>query len=279
MRRSATGVFCVATQQIDLRLLGLRTPTALAVKKMAVSLKKQGQLTPVILCEDAPRPILVDGFKRLQAAQSLGLDTLQATCLSADPIQAKALMYLINRAGSFSMIQEAMLARELVDTDGLSQTQAARLLERHKSWVSRRLLMIRRLAPEILEDLKLQLLPPGCAAALARVAPCNQADFSAAIQAHRLSAKELRQLIALWCKAPDPGVKQFLLQAPREALQVIKEQQGGAQETLRGIFKLLASLQRQCPGRQHRESLQQIQSALITIEHTLSKESTNESFD
>jgi len=162
---------------------------------MAASLKARGQLTPIIITEKVP--VVVDGFKRIQAARDLGMDSLKATCLSADPIRAKAMMYLMNRSGSFSMIQEGLLVRELVDTHGISQTDAAAMLERHKSWVNRRLLMIRRLAPEIIEDLKLELLPPGSAPTLARLQPCNQPEFSMAIQTHRLSAKQVSHLSLL----------------------------------------------------------------------------------
>lgn len=78
--------------------------------------------------------------------------------------------------------------------------------------------MIRRLAPEIIEDLKLELIPPGSGPTLARLPPCNQSDFSAAIQIHQLSAKEIRNLADLWCKANDQGTKHFLLKSPEEAL-------------------------------------------------------------
>jgi ParB-like chromosome segregation protein Spo0J len=199
MMNNHLGIFSIPTDQIDLRLLALRTPTTPAVEKMAASLKRRGQLTPIIIAEDGKYPMLVDGFKRHEAARALGLDSLKGTSVTADPTQAKAMMYLMNRAGSFSMIQEAMLVRELVDTDGLTQTETARSLDRHKSWVNRRLLMIRHLAPEIIEDLSLELLPPGSAPSLARLPRCNQADFSAAIQIHRLSAKQIRNLIDLWC--------------------------------------------------------------------------------
>jgi len=167
--RKRTGIFSISTDQIDLRLLALRMPTPTAVEQMATSLRKRGQLTPIIITEDGKHAVLVDGFKRHEAAQILGIDYLKATSLTADPTQAKGMMYLMNRAGAFSMIQEAMLVRELVDTDGLTQTETARLLDRHKSWVSRRLLMIRHLAPGIIEDLKLELLPPGSAPTLARL--------------------------------------------------------------------------------------------------------------
>lgn len=242
------GIFSISTDQIDLRLLPLRTPSALSVERMAASLKKRGQLTPIIIAQDGKYSMLIDGFKRHEAAQVLGLDSLKATSLTANPTQAKAMMYLMNRAGSFSMIQEAMLVRELIDTDGLTQTEAAGLLERHKSWANRRLLMIRRLAPEIIEDLKLELLPPGSGPTLARLPPCNQSDFSATIQIHQLSAKEIRNLADLWCKANDQGIKQFLLKSPEEALDIIKEEKTGLitpQKVVERIWKLIATLENQ----------------------------------
>ncbi|MCP4625430.1 MAG: hypothetical protein GY850_18210 [bacterium] len=119
---------------------------------------------------------------------------------------------------------QSHLVRELVDSDGLTQSEVAKLLDHHKSWVSRRLLMIRHLAPPIIEDLKLALLLPGSAPALARLPSCNQSDFATAIQMHRLSVKQIRDLIQLWFKAADSQTKQFLLKSPIEALNIIQEE-------------------------------------------------------
>lgn len=281
MMKNRTGIFSISIDQIDLRLLSLHTPAAAAVERMAASLRNRGQLTPIIIAEDGKHPILVDGFKRYEAAHLLGLDSLKAASLTADSTQAKAMMYLMNRAGAFSMIQEAMLVRELVDTDGLTQTETAKLLDRHKSWVSRRLLMIRHLAPEIIADLNLELLPPGSGPALARLPPCNQADVSATLQIHRLSAKEIRILIDLWCKAGDPATQQFLLKSPKEALNVIK-QDTTPQKTLKSLWRLIATFESQLkaqmedPSRETmaslKESIQQVKVGLTAIQRHVSKE-------
>lgn len=281
--RKRTGIFSISTDQIDLRLLVLRTPTTSAVERMAASIKKRGQLTPIIIADDGNFPMLVDGFKRHEAAQGLGLDSLKATCLTADPPQAKAMMYLMNRPGGFSMIQEAMLVRELIETDGLAQIETARLLDHHKSWVSRRLLMIRNLRPEIIEDLKLELIPPGSGPTLARVPQCNQADFSATIQMHRLSAKEIRKLVDLWCKAKDPVKKQFLIKSPNEALAIIKQEQAGLttpQKLLLRMGKLIADFEKQLEGKTDKpnsesvaglkESVYQVKSGLNAIQQYMS---------
>ena len=148
----------IAMDQMDLRFLQLRSPTALAIRNMAHSMEKRGQLTPVVLVGEEKPYILIDGFKRYWAAQSLGLESLKAILIDVDLTKAKSMMYLMNRTVRLSFIQEAMLIRELVDQDGLKQTEVAELLDHHKSWVNRRLMIIRRLAPEILEDLRMELL-------------------------------------------------------------------------------------------------------------------------
>ena len=51
---------------------------------MAGSLRRYGQLTPVVVCLRDETPEVLDGFKRLAAARALGLKTLSARLLEAD---------------------------------------------------------------------------------------------------------------------------------------------------------------------------------------------------
>jgi ParB-like chromosome segregation protein Spo0J len=262
---------------MDLRFLQLRSPTALAVRNMADSLKRRGQLTPVVLAGEEKPYILIDGFKRYVAAQNLGLESLEASLIKVDLTQAKIMIYLINRREGLSWIQEALLVRELVDRDGLKQTEAARLLDHHKSWVNRRLMIIRRLAPEIMEDLCLELLPPGSAVSLARVAQRNQGDFSSAIQRHRLNLKEINVLIDLWCKAKGEAEKQFLLHFPKQALSFVKKEQAGLR-ALQNILQILSIFKNQLPSQDTdsiihlRNCLSRIKSEIYAILSTMEKQ-------
>jgi len=151
------------------------------------------------------------------------------------------------------MIEEAHLTRELVEVDGLKQVEVASLLDHHKSWVHRRLDLIRSLAPEILEDLKLNLIPPGSASSLARLPKHNQPDWSMAIQTHRLLSREVAELVDLWCKAADPAQKKYLRDFPRQALHVLKE--AGLHESLdKGLRTLIAfavRLRQDCQNGSH----------------------------
>jgi len=219
----------VKPSEVDLRFKKFRTLPEAAMKAMVKSLEKQGQLTPIVVSSDGDYWVLIDGFKRQRAAEVLGLSHLTATLMSCQGALMKAHMYLLNKGSGFTMIEEGMLIRDLVETEGLQQVEVAVMLERHKSWVSRRLDMIRRLSSQMLEDLKLGLIPPGSAQALARLSQCNQADVSCAIQTHKLQAKESKLLIDLWCKTKDEEGKDFLLKFPRKALEVVMNKENKAE--------------------------------------------------
>jgi ParB-like chromosome segregation protein Spo0J len=250
--------FSLPLDQIDMRLLPLRRPPQVAVGRMAAALKKQGQLTPIIVADK----MLVDGFKRCAASQVLGRDRLEAMTIDADHVRAKAMTLLLNPGRSRSLIQEALLVKELVEVDGLRQADVATLLDRHKSWVSRRLLFINSLGPEIIKDIQLELLPPGSGVHLARLHACNQPDFSAAIQSHRLNVGEVRTLVDLWSKAKDQELRKYLLRDPRQALAVHQEQQS-VQKALSRLWKMFASLEEKLV---HQE---QCRSALELVKNSL----------
>lgn len=207
--------------QLDLSLSVFRPVHVAARKKMTDSLIKYGQLTPVTVVEREHRMILVDGFKRHRSAKYIKMERLDAVVLSKSSSEAKALIYLLNMQAGFSMIAEATLIRDLIEVEGLNQVETAVLLERHKSWVCRRLQMIRNLSSQIVDDIKVNLIPPGVGPSLARLPRDNQADFSMTIQKHGLKYGEVNRLVDLWYKTKDPGVRQHLLDSPRQALEVV----------------------------------------------------------
>ena len=231
--------------QLDLHLSSLRSIHASAVDKMTASMAKYGQLTPVTVVADKDRMVLVDGFKRHRSAVQLGMKKLSVIVLQKSSSEAKALIYLLNRPASFSIINEANLVRDLVEVEGLNQVETATLLERHKSWVSRRLAMIRDLAPEVVEDIRLAMVPAGVGSSLARLPRDNQADFCAAIQQHGLTSGEVKQLVDLWCKAGEPGIQKCLLTSPRQSLQIVKERHNDLVLLVQTILNKLATLVRQ----------------------------------
>ena len=187
---------------------------------MKRSLKRYGQISPLILCSRAGRFELVDGFKRLGAAREIrGMQTLKARYLELDDQHAKAAIYGLNRiAGKVCELEEAWLVHALVREDGLQQQEVAELLGRHKSWVCRRLALLERLCPRSREDLRLGLLSCTSARQLTRLPAGNQKAVLETMQRESLCAQELRQVVDLLLGCGERKQQAFVLADPRKAI-------------------------------------------------------------
>jgi ParB-like chromosome segregation protein Spo0J len=217
----------VATDLIELALaeIGehfaryrLRSPAAERV--LQASLRRYGQMSPVVVFLWHARYELVDGFKRLAAARAVpGWSSLCARVIEADERSAKAAIYGLNRAsGKTSELEEAWIIYALVREDGLPQVEVAELLGRHKSWVCRRLALIEKLGEPAQDELKVGLLSPTCARQLVRLPMGNQAALLDVIRREALTVHELEGVVDLIQRAPSRELQQYILDAPREAL-------------------------------------------------------------
>lgn len=189
------------------------------IERMKQSLAMHGQLTPLVAVARSGVLELVDGFKRHAAAQLLGWATLRVTERSLDETAQWAVMLALNRAPqSMTPLEEALVLRELEAT-GLTQLQIAALVERHKSWVCRRIGLCGRLHPELIEAMRLGLLHPGTARRLLSLPPGNQLEMAAAIQSSRLGPRDTELLVSVWRRTKDPAARRALLRDPRKALE------------------------------------------------------------
>ncbi len=186
---------------------------------MARSLCQYGQLAPVTACWRDGRAELLDGFKRRTAAAQVGWQTLSVRVLEVDERVAKAAIYGLNCVGRRPQeLEEAWIVQALVREDGLSQVEAAALLDRHKSWVCRRLALLERLGAAAQAELRLGLLSPGLARQLTRLPTGNQATVLTVARRESLTLLEVQAVIDLLRDAT-PEQEALLLQDPRAALQ------------------------------------------------------------
>jgi hypothetical protein len=190
-----------------------------AEEAMAGSLRRWGQLSPVVACAQGEQLQLLDGFKRLAAAQqAAGWTTLSVRVLDVDERAAKAAILGLNRGQrSVRELEEAWIVQALVRDDGLTQVEAAHLLGQHKSWVCRRLALLEKLSSEVKEDLRLGLLGPALARQLTRLPAGNQQAVLALTRRETLTAQEVSGLIDL-LQGASPEQAAFVLHKPREAL-------------------------------------------------------------
>ncbi len=185
---------------------------------MAGSLRRWGQLAPVVACVRLEKLELLDGFKRLSAAQQLCVTTLSVRVLSVDEPTAKAAILSLNRGQRPAReLEEAWIVQGLVRDDGMTQVEAAHLLGRHKSWVCRRLALLEKLSGTVKEDLRLGLVGPSLARQLTRLPTGNQEALLALVRRATLTAQEVSGVIDLLQGASGEQAE-FVLAKPREAL-------------------------------------------------------------
>src|SRR5580658_9529366 len=155
---SAEGVVRpVALAALGQRYRHYRLADPEAEEAMAGSLRRWGQLSPVVACWRDDQLELLDGFKRYAAARQVrALTSLSVRVLEVDEPTAKAAILGLNRdQRPVRELEEAWIVQGLVRDDQMTQVEAAHLLGRHKSWVCRRLALLEKLSVAVKEDLRL----------------------------------------------------------------------------------------------------------------------------
>ena len=189
--------------QLDLRFAASRLVDPQAVARIAQSIERCGQIVPCIV---APAPggadagaaplVLIDGYRRVAALRRLGRDTAsveQWTCGLTE-----AVLGVLARAQdrSFAIIEEALLLRELMQGQGLSQQDLARRCGRDVSWVSRRLQLLSGLPDAALAAVRTGKLSTWAAnrvvVPLARANAAHADSLLTALAASPLSTRELQ---------------------------------------------------------------------------------------
>ena len=218
-----------ALDQLGLAYRRYRLPDPEAEAAMAGSLRRYGQLSPLVVCPRQEAYQVLDGFKRLAAAGTLGWPAVGVRIWPADERVAKAAIYGLNQTGRRTQEwEDAWIVHALVRDDGLTQVEVAELLGRHKSWVCRRLALVEKLADAARDDLRLGLLPATAARALVRLPAGNQPEVLAAFHRDELTAAELEGVVDLLGAAPGRSQQEYILAQPRQALQQARQETGWA---------------------------------------------------
>jgi ParB-like chromosome segregation protein Spo0J len=210
----------VAFDHLGQRYRRYRLADPPAEDAMAGSLRRWGQLSPVVACVRGEELELLDGFKRLAAARQVaGLTSLSVRVLAVDERTAKAAILGLNHAHHGAReLEEAWIVQALVRDDGLTQVEAAQLLGKHKSWICRRLALLEKLSVAVKDDLRLGLLGPTLARQLVRLPAGNQEAVLALTRRESLTAREVSGVIDLLQGAGEEQAA-FVLSKPREALR------------------------------------------------------------
>ena len=131
--------------QLELRYEGLRTRRPRQERQLAASLLEHGQQMPIVVVEgEHGRFVVVDGYKRVRALRRLARDRVRATAWAVDEAEALLLDRLM-RSGGEDALEQAWLLSELHQRFEFSYDELARRFDKSKSWVSRRLALVKEL--------------------------------------------------------------------------------------------------------------------------------------
>jgi ParB/RepB/Spo0J family partition protein len=205
-------VFEEKTQKISLDEIGdkyqcYRFANPKVETDLKSSLVRHGQLAPIIVCREAGVYELIDGFKRWRASRELPhIDRLEARILTADGGMVKAAMMRVNQERKgLSCMEEALIVCAMHRQDQLPQNRIAELLNRHPSWVCRRVAMAEKLDKKIVEHMRLGLIPGSLGRYLAKLPRGNQQAVLAAVETHQLSCRETAALVEELLGRVDPS--------------------------------------------------------------------------
>lgn len=173
--------------------LRLREPEA--VRKVERSLRRHGQLDPIIAFPDGALLEVVDGFKRLHVARELGWSDLRVRVADLDSVQAKVLLLELHGHRGLTALEEAWLVRSLYRAHRLSQGAIGARLGRHKSWVCRRLLLAEQLDGAVQADVRLGLIAPRAALALVALPRGNQKAGADVVAGRGLTTRQTELLV------------------------------------------------------------------------------------
>ena len=209
----------IRIEDFDLSLMALRLINETRTLQVESSMKVHGQLQPVVARVHEGGIQLIDGYKRLAAAEVLVMDTLECRLLEVDESQAKVMLLSYNRTNqSMEVWEEAMILKSLLEGSDLDQRRLAKIVGHSPSWVSRRLSLISKVDEEITVDIRMGVLSSRHARALMRLPRGNQSAVAQVIKQYGLSSRLSNRLVDNYLEAENEEDQQRLLEHPIEVI-------------------------------------------------------------
>lgn len=241
----------ISTEEIGDSYAKLRLVNAAAYAAMERSIGQYGQITPVVVGQPAGSKYeLVDGFKRYWACKKLGHKSLSCRVLKGkDRALKSAMLYLNMQVSTIGDLEQGMIIQSFYKDDKLTQVEIAKLLSRHKSWVSRRLSLVERLSDEVIEQMRLGLIGTSIGRELARLPRGNQKEALETLQKYRFTVRETARLVSLLMDKPAWN-HETILNFPEEILSQ-RQPRSSKKSEADGLIRFygdLSTIERLCTG-------------------------------
>jgi ParB/RepB/Spo0J family partition protein len=262
----------LAISEIGQRYSAYRIVNPRADEAMVKSIRKYGQITPVVCVKVKEGYELIDGFKRLRACRRLNKTTLRTKMMEVGGRVCKAAMIQLNQSSqSINELEEGLVLQSLHREDGLTQMEIGVLLGRDKSWVSRRISLIERLSEEVQEDIRLGLISGITGRDLAKLPRGNQKAAADAILKRRYTTREAAKLIGYLLSRPTWDYS-AILASPWEVVEPKEPRPrgyGAKLVTFREVCQNVLEGFRKCNSERRRELYSLIHLAVLSAEEVV----------
>ncbi len=224
--------------EITLRFQDLRVRCAAREERLAASILRHGQQSPVVAIRDGDELVLIDGYARCCALESLGKDLIEVVVL--DLSAGEALLWRHRTAASArrSVLEDAWLVAALRDDFGLSQEEIGRKLSRSQSWVSRRLALVKTLPAVAQEAVRAGRIPGHAAARflvpMARAIRAHCERLVTKLAPKSASVRQIERLYKGWHRS-EGDARERLLDHPWLCLATVDELEREKPEPLDSI--------------------------------------------
>ncbi len=215
-------------QQLDLRYESLRVRSATRERKLLASVAEVGQLIPITVVRSEPEKpvtyIVVEGFARVRVLRQLHHDTVRAVQWDLSEVEALLLdASLRSSSAGQTILEQAWLLDEMHRRFGFDQEELANRFDRSRSWVCRRLALVRELPDSIQEEIRRgRIVPHAAAKYLVPMARANREHckkLARAIARDELTSRDVGELYACW-RDGDAASRERLIADPSLFLRV-----------------------------------------------------------
>jgi ParB/RepB/Spo0J family partition protein len=209
--------------QLERPYAGLRTRDDGRQARLVGAISRDGLQQAVLVVARGERFVLIDGYRRVAALETLGQDTVAAVVLGTTEAEALAYAHRLDANRRRSALEDGWLLRELIEGFGLRQAQLVQKLQRSASWVSRRLALVRDLPPAVQDAVRDGHLGAHAAekffVPLARANKCHAETLANNLAALRPTDRQVERLYTAW-RAADAETRRRIVEHPALFLRV-----------------------------------------------------------
>jgi len=170
------------------------------VEELAESIEREGQLKPIIVRVHPTKPNVyqvIDGEHRIRALKKLGHGTIRAEVRRLSDEEAYFLAIRVNEMHGKRLeeLEEGLHVKKMMEQFGYTQTEVAERLKKSQPWVSFRLSLVERLAPETREALITHVIETAQAREIAELPKEDQPAVVSKVARDKLSFKKTEALV------------------------------------------------------------------------------------